>query len=174
MKYFEALTHKMKDLADIPNTIFLGQAVKNSGTIMYNTLKDLPNNKTIEMPVAENMQLGMSIGLSLQGYLPISIFPRWNFLLSATDQLINHLDKISEISNNEFNPKVIIRVGVGSEEPLYPGPQHVGNFSDTFRSLLKNINVVELFTTEDIVREYNTAIRSHNSTILVEFMDKYN
>ena len=163
----------MKNLSGNPNVLFIGQAVNNPGTAMFNTLKDIPSNRKIEMPVAENMQLGMSIGLSLQGFLPISVFPRWNFLLSATDQLVNHLDKIREISCNEFAPKVIIRVGVGSEEPLYPGLQHVGNFSDAFRKMLSNIDVVELNTPEDIIQEYENAMNSDRSTILVEFMDKY-
>ena len=47
----------------------------------------------IELPVAEEMQMGMSFGMSLDGTIPISIYPRWNFLLCAINQLVNHLDK---------------------------------------------------------------------------------
>ena len=92
MKYADELTKAMDFLAKDPKTIFLGQAVEYPGTAMSNTLKNVPKKKLIEIPVAEEMQLGISNGLALNNFIPISIFPRWNFLLLATNQLINHLD----------------------------------------------------------------------------------
>ncbi len=174
MNYFDTLKQTMENLAQIDNVVYLGQSVKIFGTAMFNTLKDIDQNKRIEMPVVENMQLGMSIGLSLQGYLPISIFPRWNFLLSATDQIVNHLDKLETYSHGEFSPKVIIRVGVGSREPLYPGEQHLGNFSEAFDLMCGNIHIIELYQSKEIKPEYMRAVKRDESTILVEFMDMYN
>ena len=49
--------------------------------------------------------MGIAIGLSMSGYIPICIFPRFNFLLSAINQIVNHLDKIKDYSDGEFNPK---------------------------------------------------------------------
>ncbi|MEK6881771.1 MAG: hypothetical protein AABY22_19290, partial [Nanoarchaeota archaeon] len=134
-------------------------------------------SKKIEFPVMENTQLGVSIGMALNGNtVPISIFPRWNFLLCATDQLVNHLDKIKQYSHNEWIPKVIIRTSAGSEYPLYPGPQHVGNFSEAFRKMLTNIEIIELHEPEDIFPAYKKAYEREDgkSTILVEFADYYN
>ena len=70
----------MNYLAKNDETIFIGQAVEVPGTSMYNTLKDINPNKLIELPVAEEMQMGMATGLALNGNIPICIFPRWNFL----------------------------------------------------------------------------------------------
>ena len=42
--------------------------------------------------------MGLSLGLALQGFVPVSIYPRIDFLLSATNQLVNHLDKIRLMS----------------------------------------------------------------------------
>ena len=50
--------------------------------------------KKLELPVTEEMQMGMTIGLLMNGYIPVSIFPRWNFMLLAINQLVNHLDKL--------------------------------------------------------------------------------
>ncbi len=173
MEYFNALKLSMENLAKNPRVIFLGQSTKKPGVAMYNTLTGVPEDKKIEMPVAENMQLGMSIGLALQGYIPVSIFPRWNFLLSATDQLVNHLDKLEEMSHGDFKPKVIIRVGVGSTDPLYPGAQHVGDFSWGIQQLLGNVEIRILKTSEDVIKEYKDAMNSSISTILVEYMENY-
>ena len=92
----------MNYLAKNKKTIFIGQAVAVPGTTMSNTLKEIDSNKLIELPVAEEMQMGITAGLALNGDIPISIYPRWNFLLLAMNQLINHLDKINIMSKFVF------------------------------------------------------------------------
>lgn len=172
MKYFEELKRSMEYLNKFENTIFLGQAVEYPGTGMSNTLKDCDKAKLLEMPVIEESQMGISIGLSLAGFNPISIYPRWNFLLLATNQIVNHLDKISLYS--DYKPKVIIRTSIGSERPLHPQHQHVGDFTDAFRLMLKTVKVVRLDEPEQIFEEYVKAYEADHSTILVEWGDYYN
>ena len=89
MKYFDELKRSMDFLSKNEKTIFIGQAVEYAGTAMTNTLSDIPIEKKREMPVTEEMQMGISIGLALDGWIPITIYPRWNFLLLAKFQL-NH------------------------------------------------------------------------------------
>ena len=48
-----------------------GQAVGYAGTAMFNTLKDVNPDQRIELPVAEEFQMGVTTGLALQGYLPV-------------------------------------------------------------------------------------------------------
>ena len=55
--------------------------------------------------------MGMSLGLSLKGYKVISIYPRWNFLLCATNQLVNHVDKFPLIMKADNKNNIIIRTG---------------------------------------------------------------
>ena len=94
-KYFDELSRAMTYLGEQNNTLFLGQAVEYKGNAMTNTLKEVPRDKLLEMPVNEEMQMGITNGLSIAGTVPISIYPRWNFLLLAVNQLVNHLDKYS-------------------------------------------------------------------------------
>ena len=63
----------MHFLASKKNTIFIGQAVEVPGTAMSNTLKGISKNKLLELPVAEEMQMGVTLGLSMDGNIPISI-----------------------------------------------------------------------------------------------------
>jgi len=172
MKYFDELKKSMNWLNEKDETIFLGQAVKYTGTAMTNTLLDF-EEKRIEMPVSEEMQMGITVGLALEGKIPISIYPRWNFLLLATNQLVNHLDKICEYS--DYSPKAIIRVGIGSERPLHPQHQHVGDFTDAFRLMLRNVEVIRLDEPEQIFESYIKAYErtDNKSTILVEWGDYY-
>lgn len=166
----------MEYLAEDPTAIFLGQAVAYAGTAMSNTLKDISLDRKVEIPVDEDMQMGMTNGLALQGKLPVSIFPRWNFFLLATNQLVNHLDKFSEMSAGGYQPKAIIRTGIGSERPLHPGHQHIGDYTDAYKKMLNNVEIIRLENPEDIFPAYEKAHTRNDgkSTILVEYGDYYN
>ena len=176
LSYFNELKRSMDWLAEQDQTIFLGQAVNCPGTGMRRTLENVANHKLLEFPVAEEFQMGFSIGMALQGYTPITIFPRWNFLLLATNQIVNHLDKIVDFSSGEYTPSLIIRTAVGSERPLHPQHQHVGNFSSAFRCMTRNIEIIELEEPEDIFSSYQKAYnrKDGKSTLLVEYGDFYN
>jgi pyruvate/2-oxoglutarate/acetoin dehydrogenase E1 component len=175
MRYQEALTQAMEYLAQDKRTIFIGQAVAVPGTIMTPTLVNVPEAKKIELPVAEEMQMGMSLGLALNGFIPVSIYPRWNFMLLAIGQLVNHLDKIKEMSQGEYKPKVIIRTGIGATKPVNPQCQHLGDFTEAFKLMLTNIEVIRLDEPNDVLPAYDMALRREDgkSTILVEWGDFY-
>lgn len=176
-KYFDEMYKTMTWLGKQPNTFFLGQAVKYNGTVMTTTLQGIQREKLLEFPVNEDMQLGFSIGMSLSsGTIPISIFPRWNFFLLAINQLVNHLDKIHLMSDVQYKTKLIIRVGIGSSRPLNPQHQHIGDYSDVFKMLCKNVEVIRLDEPEQIFLSYEKAyLRTDGkSTILVEWGDFYN
>lgn len=162
--YFDEVKRSMKMLAEDPRTLFLGQWY---GRIHW-TLQDVPEAKKYELPVIEDAQMGICTGLALAGFIPISCYVRWNFLLLAANQLVNHLDKIEEISGGGYRPKVLIRTSVGSTRPLYPGCQSTGDYTAAFRLMLTNVDVVSLYEPEDIFPAYSKALRSERSTLLVE------
>lgn len=171
--YYEALTQAMTELGRRDNTIFLGQTVLHEGTGMHRSFAGVPEEKRIELPVFENTQLGISLGLSLAGYLPISVFPRWNFLIEAISQLTNHLDKWAAMGGG--SPRVIIRTaapyaGAGT---LDPGPQHVGDYTEMIRPFIPNVKVVELLHAEGLVSIYMRAAERDGPTLLVERQELY-
>ena len=173
MKYFDELKRSMEFLAQDPRTLFLGQAVACPGTAMSNTLKDVAPAKLLELPVCEELQMGMTNGLALAGMVPVSIFPRWNFLLLAVNQIVNHLDKMDLMSNGGYKPKVIIRTGIGSERPLHPQHQHVGDYTDAFRLMCRSIEIIRLDEPDQIFPAYKKALERDDgkSTIIVEYGD---
>ena len=176
MKYFDELKKSMEFLGVDNKTFFIGQAVEYAGTAMTNTLKDISSNQKIELPVAEEMQMGMTLGLAMDGNIPISIFPRWNFLLYGMNQLINHIDKYNIMTGKEKNIKTIIRTGVGSQRPLHPQHQHIGDFTESIKKMCTTIDVIKLNEPEDIFPAYEKAFTRTDgrNTIIVEFGDYYN
>ena len=165
LTYRDALTEAMNELARDVRVVFLGQGVRDPGTFMSTTLQGVPLEKRIELPVMEEAQLGMSIGMALDGLVPVSIYPRWNFLLLATNQLVNHLDK--------FGAHVIVRVGIGSTKPLHPGPQHVGNFANAFRQMMPNTHIMEIEHATAVGPVYRRALEHTGPSIIVEEADRY-
>ncbi len=169
--YFGELCSAMALVAQDSRSIFMGQGVGNPGTTMSDTFRDVPQGQLLEMPVAEDMQMGMAIGMALEGKLPVCVFPRWNFLICAANQLVNHLDRLPLYSG--YKPKVIIRTAVPSSKPFDPGPQHDDDFTRPFAMMLRTVSVVRLVSPSMIVPAYQKALQAEESTILVEFTDFY-
>ena len=176
MKYFDEIKRTMEWVAQQPKTIFLGQTVAGPGTFMYSTLKDVSPERTLEMPVNESFQMQFTIGLALAGYIPISVYPRQNFLLLATADMVNMLDKIPVISSDQWTSKVIVRVASGPDSPVHPGHQHVGNYAEGFRKMFTSVEVVELNEPEDIFPAYQRALQreDNKSTLMIEHGNFYN
>jgi pyruvate/2-oxoglutarate/acetoin dehydrogenase E1 component len=171
MTYADRVTQAMGMLSQHPKTLFVGQAVRFDGQLLHKTLRDVPLEKRVEMPVIEDFQMGFCTGLALEGYIPISIYPRWDFLILAANQLVNHLDKIPVMS--DFRPKVIIRTAVGDTTPLNPGPQHTQNHTAAFRRILKTVHIIEIESAEDVLHAYKRALSLPQSVIVVEKMESY-
>jgi len=108
--------------------------------------------------------LGLSLGLALTGKVPITIFPRLDFMMCCMNQLVNHLDK------GYYHGKVIIRTCVGATKPLYPGAQHCGDYP--IENLLQYVDVYRLLEPEDIFSTYTWAY-SQQYSLIIEYGDFY-
>jgi pyruvate/2-oxoglutarate/acetoin dehydrogenase E1 component len=165
----------MEWLSEKDNTIFLGQACKVSGHAISSTLEKVPDNKRVELPVFEETQMGVSTGMALEGFVPITMYPRFDFFILSCNQLINHLDKMRDMSKGDMTPRVIIRVAVGSKNPIDAGPQHTQDHTEAFRKMLTDVNVVQLNEPEDIFPAFKEAYEREDSksTLLVEYGEYY-
>mgnify|MGYP006094808819 FL=1 len=170
--YKDELTKSMNYLAEKPNTIFVGQQIVFKGNPMSTTIEEVPTDKMIETPVFEEVQMGMSIGLGMSNMCVVSFYPRWDFLLCASNQLVNHLDKFKHMTG--YDSHVIIRVGKGSDDPLDPGVQHKADYSDGFKSMLSDIKIINLNDKSNIYETYKKAYENKKPIILVEYTEKYN
>ena len=165
------LNEAMLMLATQPGAIFIGQNVCYDGNVMYKHLEGVPMSQRRELPVCEELQMGISTGLALQGFLPISIYPRIDFLILAMNQLVNHLDKLAIMSQGQFRPKVIIRTKVGSKRPLDAGPQHTQDYTEALRAMLRNTEVYKITAPDQILPWYKEAVAANYSSVMIEALD---
>jgi pyruvate/2-oxoglutarate/acetoin dehydrogenase E1 component len=141
MTHKEYLHQRMLELAKDPKVRFLGYNTKY-GHQFNGTLKGCEES-CIEMPVAENLIMGMGIGMSLDCWKPIVCIERADFLWACADQLVNHLDKAQQLKYGKLN--LIIRTCICDDKPLDPGPQHRGDYFHIFGNLLKEVKVLSFW-----------------------------
>lgn len=172
MTYKESLTAAMDSLAADPACCFVGYGITRGRAM--GTLANVSAAQLIECPVAENLMVGLAIGLALAGRKPVVYFERADFLLNAADAIVNHLDKMAMMSRGEFKPAVILRVTVGNrQKPLFTGETHTQDFSDAFRAMAY-MPVFKLLCAEDILHVYEGAKQSQawgQSVMITEYKD---
>lgn len=167
--YKDALTNAMTDLAKNDFT-FIGQQIVYAGNPMSTTLGNVSKDKMIELPVMEETQMGMSLGMAMAGSKVITFYPRWDFIILAANQLINHVDKYYLMTGKTLS--MLIRLGKGSDKPLDPGHQHKGNYFKEFSSMCKNIQFHDLTDWNNIESSYKLAAQG-GVHVLVEYPELY-
>jgi pyruvate/2-oxoglutarate/acetoin dehydrogenase E1 component len=173
MTYKESLTKQMNSFASDPLARFVGYGLLN-GKGGNGTMKEIPNEQIFETTVAENLMMGMAMGLALKGLRPMVILERFDFIGNCFDALVNHIDKSAIISRGQWTPGVIVRVVVGnSRKPLFTGATHTQDFTEAFRKILK-MPVYRVTTPDEVAAGYEMAIadqKQNRSTMLVELKD---
>jgi pyruvate/2-oxoglutarate/acetoin dehydrogenase E1 component len=122
----------------------------------------------------EEVQTGMAIGMALNGYIPVSCYPRFDFLILAANQLTNHLDKIDYLTNNNFKSKILIRTMIGSTKPLNAGLQHTQDHTNALKKLLQFSEVIKLNREDEIFDKYTNAISKKNKKKVFIFIEDGN
>lgn len=149
LTYKQKLTEFTTRLVLDHDFYIIGQGVLDGGHGMSATIETSLQKNCIELPVFEETQTGIALGMGLAGKNVISIYPRFDFFISGMSQLINHSDKLKVMSHGKFKPNIIFRVGVGAKVPLDAGPQHTNNYTEQLREMLVDISVHELSRGKD-------------------------
>lgn len=175
MTYKDSISQAMTELGKNPEIMAIGYNVRFGGA-GGGTLIGIPEDRRIEMPLAENLMAGAAIGFSMQGFIPILFLERMDFLTCCTDAIVNHIDKMNRLSDGLHKPATIIRCVVGnSETPLFTGATHCQNFTKALKEMV-GFPVHEMHHKGMIGQYYASAYRlakSGISSCLVEFKDKY-
>lgn len=169
------LTEAMTMLGQDPKVVFMGYNVlygKAAGT-----MSGVPEEKLIEMPLAENLMTGAAIGFSLDGFIPVVWYERCDFLTCGMDAIVNHLNHIGKLSDGQHKPACIIRVCIGNKHiPLFTGPTHCQNFANAMDSMV-DFPVLTLWWNKPLILlRYQEALeraREGISTMIFEFKDQW-
>lgn len=108
-----------------PRTFVLGQGVWSpwyAGTSLKDLDKEFGRDRIIDSPVSENATTGAAIGAAMAGMRPIVFHPRMDFMLLATDTIVNQAANWAYIFAGQVPVPVTIRstIARGGEQ----GAQH--------------------------------------------------
>ncbi|MEK6875346.1 MAG: hypothetical protein AABX30_01545 [Nanoarchaeota archaeon] len=171
MNYRDAIKSSMEMLSQEDKSIFLGYNVA-FGSKGYGTFNNISSKKLLETPLAENLMMGLGIGMALEGYKPLIFFERHDFILNALDSIVNHADKLNKLSNGQYNLSLIIRATIGASKPLNPGPQHTQDFTEVFKSLM-TFPIYIPKTPLEILGAYKVARDINRPIMVIERRDLY-
>jgi deoxyxylulose-5-phosphate synthase len=167
--YKDAIVNAMTDLGN-SGSLFLGYCTKYGNAM--GTLGNIDDIQKIETPVAENLMMGLAIGLSFEGIKPVVYFERHDFMLIALDALVNHADKIHRLSQGQFNVPVVVRAVCAQGGPFYSGPTHSQDFTSALREML-SCNVYDPLDGDSMHNAYEHAKVSKHPVVIIERKDFY-
>ena len=171
MLYKDKIKEVMTELAKDEKVVFIGEGVCTGGRV-YDTMSDVPINKCIEPPIAENLIMGIAMGLAILGYRPVVVFQRMDFMTVASDAIINHLCLIPEMSDHQFELPVIIRAIIGSQDKKFDcGLQHNKDLTHMFDKSIKN--TVKFATTRHMMGFYEAQLKQDDPALFIEKKDLY-
>lgn len=112
-------------LANHDDVIAIGQGVWSPwyvGSSMADLDKKFGKERVIDTPVSEWATTSAAVGAALNGLKPIVIHPRMDFMILATDSLVNQAAKWNHMLGGQASPALAIRsiINRGGEQ----GAQH--------------------------------------------------
>ena len=112
-------------LANHDDVVALGQGLWSPwyvGQSMTDLDKQFGRDRVLDTPISENSTTGMAVGLALGGYRPIVIHPRLDFMVLASDAIVNQAAKWRHMLGGASNVPLTIRgiINRGGEQ----GAQH--------------------------------------------------
>lgn len=118
----EAFAYLLKNHKDV---FIIGQGLWSPwyvGSSMTELEKDFGKERVLDSPVSESATTGLAVGASLCGYRPVVVHPRLDFMLLASDPMVNQAAKWSHMLGGQAHPAVTVRgiVNRGGEQ----GAQH--------------------------------------------------
>lgn len=126
VSYGVAIRHAFEYLLSrYPEVFVIGQGLWSPwyvGNSMTELDKKFGKHRVIDTPVSELACTGLAVGASLAGTRPIVVHPRMDFMLYATDAIVNQAAKWSHMLGAQDAPAVTIRaiINRGGEQ----GAQH--------------------------------------------------
>ena len=93
-------------------------------------------------------------------------------MLNALDAIINHIDKLKEVSDGQFSCPLIIRATVGSKKPFNPGHQHTQDFTEGFKKMIK-FPIYEPKTPKEVLEVYEKVKDAKEPVMIIERKELY-
>ena len=168
MKVLEEINNTLLEIMqENENVYHIGEDIIDPYGGAFKVTKGLSTlfpDRVISTPISESSFVGMAIGMSCRGLLPVVEIMFGDFLTLAFDQIINNAGKINYISNGVMEPSVTIRTPMGAGRGY--GPTHSQSIEKHFIGT-SDLKILVVSTVTDIRSIYKQAILLDKSPKLI-------
>jgi 2-oxoisovalerate dehydrogenase E1 component beta subunit len=161
------------EMAADDRVLLLGEDVGNRGgvfRISAGWMEEFGEQRVIDTPLAESGIVGVAIGMSLRGLLPVAEIQFADFIHPAFDQIVSEAARMRYRSNGAFGCPLVIRApcGGGIHGALY----HSQSIEATYAHI-PGIKVVMPSTPGDAAGMLRTAIHDPDPVLFLEHKKTY-
>ena len=161
----QALAYELKRDSEV---IIIGEDVGVNGGVFRATAGlqiHFGADRVLDTPLAENMLIGMSVGMAAQGLKPVVEIQFLGFLYSGLDQIISHASRIRNRTRGRLTCPLVIRTPFGAG--IHPPEHH----SESTEALVAHIPGIRVVVPSTPARAYGlllAAIRDPDPVLFLE------
>jgi 2-oxoisovalerate dehydrogenase E1 component beta subunit len=153
--------------------VLLGEDVGNRGgvfRISAGWMEEFGEQRVIDTPLAESALVGVAIGMSMHGLLPVAEIQFADFIHPAFDQIVSEAARIRYRSNGAFSCPLVIRApcGGGIHGALYHSQS-----IEAFYAHVPGLKVVMPSTPADAAGLLRAAIADPDPVLVLEHKKTY-
>jgi len=161
------------EMASDDRIVVLGEDIGARGGVFRITqgfVDEFGERRVIDTPLAESMIVGLAIGMSLHGLLPVAEIEFADFIHPAFDQIVSEASRMRYRTNGDFGLPMVIRVpwGGGIHGALYHSQS-----IEAFYGHIPGIKVVAPATPADAVGLLRAAILDPDPVLFLEHKHLY-
>ncbi len=161
------------EMAADDRVVLLGEDVANRGgvfRISAGWLDEFGPERVIDTPLAEAGIVGVAIGMSLRGLLPVAEIQFADFIHPAFDQIVSEAARMRYRSNGAFGCPLVIRApcGGGVHGALYHSQS-----IEAFYAHVPGLKVVMPSTPADAAGLLRSAVRDPDPVLFLEHKKTY-
>jgi 2-oxoisovalerate dehydrogenase E1 component beta subunit len=165
----DAMSEEMKR---DPRVMLLGEDVGEGGVFRATQgLRDeFGPDRCVDTPLAESAIIGVAIGASLNGVVPIAEIQFADFIHPAMDQIVSEAARLRYRSNGSWGCPITVRVPYGSG--IHGGPYHSQSIEAIYGHV-PGLKVVCVATPYDAKGLLKSAIRDPDPVLFLEHKRAY-
>jgi 2-oxoisovalerate dehydrogenase E1 component beta subunit len=161
------------EMAGDDRIVVLGEDIGVRGGVFRITqgfVDEFGERRVIDTPLAESMIVGLAIGMSLHGLLPVAEIEFADFIHPAFDQIVSEAARMRYRTNGDFGLPMVIRVpwGGGIHGALYHSQS-----IEAFYGHVPGLKVVAPSTPADAAGLLRSAIRDPDPVLFLEHKKTY-
>jgi len=153
--------------------VVLGEDIAVRGGVFRVTqgfLEEFGEGRVLDTPLAEGLIVGLALGMSLHGLLPVAEIEFADFIHPAFDQMLSEVARMRYRSNGDFGLPMVVRVpwGGGVHGALYHSQS-----IEAFYGHIPGLKVVVPSTPYDAAGMLRSAIRDPDPVLFLEHKRTY-